>query len=420
MRLLWLCNREPGPVRQAVTGKKSSGLWMDHVLSDLRKEPELEVRILSASDRCACGSLDDGCSYALFVREKPAQVSSDQQNLFRQELKHFRPDVIHIWGTEFGHTLAMMEACKAENLLDRVVISIQGLCSIYARHYNEGIPLSVQKKATFRDRMKGDNLLQQQKTFERRGENEVAAMQLSRHVIGRTDWDRACARLINPQAQYHFCNETLREPFYEGSWRYEGCKKHRIFASSCIYPIKGFHYLLEALAEVRRRWPDAVLAVPGNRPEAKTLQEKLRQDGYAAYLQQLMERYELGDCVEFLGSLTAEQMKENYLKANVFVLPSTIENSPNSMGEAMLLGVPVAAADVGGVKTMLKAPDEGLIYQSTASYMLADAIETIFAMEEKAEEMGKKAADHARKTHNPEKNCRDLLNIYREIGGSSL
>ena len=417
MRLLWLCNREPGPVRQAVTGKESSGLWMDHVLEDLQKEKDLQLHLLCASDRSARGNLDPACSYTLFQRGKPTEVSGEQKNLFLQELQEFRPDVVHIWGTEFGHSLSMMEACEELNLKDRAVISIQGLCSIYARHYNEGIPVEILRKSTFRDFVKKDNLLQQEKTFEKRGENEIAALKLCSHVIGRTDWDRACARMINPRAQYHFCNETLRKPFYQGKWQYSACKKHSIFASSCIYPIKGFHYLLEALAEVRKRYPDAVLTVPGTNPDVGSFREKLRQDGYAAYLQQLLQQYHLQDCVEFAGSLSPEQMKENYLRANVFVLPSTIENSPKSMGEAMLLGVPVAAADVGGVTTMLKAPEEGLVYQSTASYMLADAIEKIFAMEEKAELLGTAAAEHGKKTHDPVNNLRTLLEIYRDIAG---
>jgi glycosyltransferase involved in cell wall biosynthesis len=115
--------------------------------------------------------------------------------------------------------------------------------------------------------------------------------------------------------------------------------------------------------------------------------------------------------------MDAQGMKDAYLDSNVFVLPSTIENSPNSLGEAMLLGVPCVAADVGGVTTMMTHDTEGYIYQSTAPYMLAHNIKLDFAMEENAAGMGLAARAHALDTHDPETNLQDLLSIYRVIGG---
>ena len=58
---------------------------------------------------------------------------------------------------------------------------------------------------------------------------------------------------------------------------------------------------------------------------------------------------ELEDKVSFLGPLNAEQMKAEYLRSNVFLCPSSIENSPNSLGEAQMLGVPCVASYVGGI-----------------------------------------------------------------------
>lgn len=80
----------------------------------------------------------------------------------------------------------------------------------------------------------------------------------------------------------------------------------------------------------------------------------------------------------------------------------------------MLLGVPCVASDVGGVTNMLH-PGEGYVYPSTAPYMLAHDIMEVFAMEHRVAELGAAARAHARKTHDPEKNLRDLLAIYREI-----
>ena len=86
----------------------------------------------------------------------------------------------------------------------------------------------------------------------------------------------------------------------------------------------------------------------------------------------------------------------------------------------MLLGVPCVAADVGGVSTMLTHEREGYVYQSTAPYMLAHYVKTVFSQGENAEVMGAAAQSHAAKTHDPEDNLQTLLAIYRQLqsGGS--
>lgn len=415
MRLVWLCNMMPGVVQEKRKGNASGGLWVDHVLTDLRKQEDLSLHIFCPDSREEAEALDDRLSYETFQTKLPGRYLPELEARFRTRIRELSPDVIHIWGTEFAHTLAMVNACEALGLLDRVVVSIQGLCSVYAPHYAEGVPHSVQKRFTFRDFLKQDNILQQQRSFAVRGDLEEKALRKVRHVIGRTDWDLACTSQINPEAAYHFCNETLRESFYEGQWQYDTCCRHRIFTSSCVYPIKGFHYLLEAFAEVRRVYPDAVLAVPGSSPVSDGIARKLRRSSYQKYLAELMEKHGLTGNVEFLGRLTADAMKEQYLKANVFVLPSTIENSPNSLGEAMLLGVPCVAADVGGVTTMLTHRQEGYVYQSTAPYMLAHYIKAVFAREDEAKELGQAARAHALQTHDPHRNLQELLSVYRTL-----
>jgi len=378
MRLLWLCNMVPGAVQEKISGSNGGGLWVDHVLQDLRKQ-DMEIRILCPGSGEE-GRLDDKCSYAFFREGLPYVYLPQLEESFRKELNTYQPHVVHIWGTEFGHTLAMVNAAEKEGLLDHTVISIQGLCSTYTAHYAEGVPVPVQRRFTFRDAVRRDNILQQQKKFALRGELEVAALQKARHVIGRTDWDKACTSQINPGARYHFCNETLRPDFFEGQWRYEDCQKHRIFAPSSLYPIKGFHNLLEAFAQVVKDYPDARLSLPGGSfVTAGGVKGKLRQNSYHLYLEELAKKYGILDRIDFLGRLSGEGMKQAFLDANVFVLPSTIENSPNSLGEAMLLGVPCVASHVGGVANML-GPEEGFLYQSTAPYMLAHYIRELFAM----------------------------------------
>ena len=213
MRLLCLRSVAPSEVRQAAGGRPGSGWWLDHAFSDLRNTG-IPMRVLYPEET-GRGELDDKCSYATFRRPDRHKYDPAMEAFFRQELQDFQPDVIHIWGTEYAHTLAMLRACEKAGLLDRTAVSIQGLCTACARHYTEGIPYAVQRRFTFRDFLRQDNILQQQKKYALRGEMETKALQITHHIIGRTDWDRACTGQMAPQAQYHFCNETLREPLLQ-------------------------------------------------------------------------------------------------------------------------------------------------------------------------------------------------------------
>ena len=414
MKLLWLCNNAPGVVRSHISGKPQSGVnWVDHVLSGLRSRG-FTVRILYRGTG-EPGIIDETCSYAAISETPPHIYVPELEKKFRQEIRTFQPDVIHSWGVEFHHALAMVNAAEEEGKLPHMAASIQGLCRFLAEHYTDGIPERICRRSTFRDFMRKDNILQQQEKFALRGELETASIEKLHHVIGRTDWDHACVKQINPGIQYHFCNETLRESFYEGRWNYAGCTKHRVFASSCAYPIKGFHYLLEAFAQVVKVYPDATLSVTGSSFLTRDFKGRLRQGSYEKHLAALAKKYRLEDKLVFLGHLSADQMKQAFLGANVFALPSTLENSPNSLGEAMLLGVPCIAADVGGVRNLMNRDSEGVVYEPGNVHALAEGILQLFALEDRAAAMADAARNHALRTHDPDKNLEDLIAIYHKL-----
>ena len=415
MKVLWLCNNAPGAVRSALSGKQESQVnWLDHVLQDLLDQG-ITLRILYRGSG-APGQIDGRCSYAP-VPETPAHIYQPRlEESFRQELRDFQPDVIHSWGVEYHHALAMVNAAEREGMLPHMAASIQGLCCRIAPHYTDGLPTSALRSRTIRDIMRHDSILAQQKQYTRRGELEIDALRKLNYVIGRTEWDRENALEINPNVQYHHCGETLRDVFYTNQWAYSRCRKHRIFASSCAYPVKGFHILLETLAIVRQQYPDTEIAVTGRSFLAGDIKSFARQNGYEKYLSNLVKRNRLDGAVHFLGHLSAQDMKRAYLDANLFVLPSTMENSPNALGEAMLLGLPCVAADVGGV-TSLMGEEEGILCAPVDPESMARGICRVFEMADQAETMGMAARNRARKTHDPEKNMKDLMDIYRLLSG---
>jgi len=339
-------------------------------------------------------------------------------------LEDFQPDMVHCYGTEYPHTLAMCRACPEK---DKLLISIQGLCSVYAPTYFADLPESIVKSITFRDWLKRDSLVQQKEKYEKRGVMEIEAVKLAGNVAGRTHWDFYYAKLWNPNARYHKLNETLRSCFYEGRWRETAAEPHRIFLSQGNYPIKGLHYMLEALAVIRQTYEDVRIVIAGDSIiRYETWKEKIKISAYGKYLRHLIKKLGLEDRVVFLGSLTAEQMKEQYLRCGLFVCCSTIENSPNSLGEAMLLGVPCVSAETGGVSSVFTDGEDGILYTGYRTddtnpggerqvWDLAQAVIEMWANEERRERYCQSAAEHASQTHNREENYRRMLEIYEDI-----
>ena len=105
-------------------------------------------------------------------------------------------------------------------------------------------------------------------------------------------------------------------------------------------------------------------------------------------------------------------------KANIFVLPSTIENSPNSLCEAMILGVPCIASYVGGVPTLAEE-DAVATYQYNSVNVLAYMIVSLLTDNEKQLELSSKAKAVARIRHDRDNNAEVLKKIYYKICGLS-
>lgn len=343
----------------------------------------------------------------------PEIYEESLEGRFHEILEDYQPDIVHIFGTEFPHTLAMVRAFDRP---ERTLIGIQGLCFACAEEYLANLPERVIRRRTFRDIVKKDSILQQQEKFRVRGEREKEALKRSGHITGRTDFDRKRTAQVQPQAVYHFMNETMREPFYTDSWEAEKCVPYRIFLSQGDYPLKGFHYVLQAMQILLQEFPKACVCVAGNSiMDARTLKDRLKISSYGKYLRELVRENHLEEHVKVLGRLSAGEMKEEYLKSSVFICPSALENSPNSMGEAMLLGVPVVAADTGGIPSMIEDEKEGLLYPPKDVDKLAQAVARVWKEPQETKKRAQTARERALCTHDKDKNYQQLLRIYREI-----
>lgn len=410
MRILFLCS---GEVKE---GQFCAASWVQSILSDLslREGIQLFVYFPQYGGQLKRWTSANSINYCQFVHAKSIyKVDKAAELFFESELEVVAPDIVHVCGTEYPYALEMVNAAEKRDALDKVLLVIQGLCSKIANHYCDGLPLNVICGTTVRDFLRQDNVMQQRRKMAKRGKNEEAAIKKAKHISGRTDWDKACTSFLNANAAYYHCNEFLRDVFYCETWDVTKCERHTIFISQYYYTIKGLHVLLDAVKLLKEEFPDIKIYTTGRQFSFKPI--NIRESYYFKYLKKLIKRSDLQDVVTSCGYLSADEMCAQYKRANVFVSPSLIENSSNSIGEAMLVGCPVISSFVGGISNFIEHGHNGLLYQQNASYMLAHYIRNIFLDDDYAMKLSINARKSARQIFDKNNNIENLITIYTKI-----
>lgn len=414
-KILWIVN-VPLPEASKLMGKKPVpyGGWLVTASNKISNYVDLHIAFPSntaLNKQCLPNSTIHYYSFSPLKNAKYKYIS--ELELYKI-INEINPDLVHIFGTELPHSLISAKICQCLQI--KFVVSIQGLVSIISHHVSADLPLRVIYGHTFRNLILRDSVAGLKSIYYKYGKNEVELLSISKNVIGRTTWDKACIKQINPNTKYYHCNETLRPIFYEKKWTYEQCQPHTIFFSQAQVPLKGLHNLLRAMPIIKKEFPRVKLYIAGkNIIQNDSVKSKLLMTYYSKYIKHLIQKYDLSNNVYFTGELDEREICSRMLKSNVFVSASSIENSPNSLAEAMILGLPSIASYVGGVPDMLQHNKDGYLYQSTAYYMLAYYVCRIFNDELSSNYVSQNARNKALQTHNAIANTKRLLDIYTQI-----
>lgn len=407
MKIMWLCNILLKEFANKINQPSYyGGGWMESLSKDISKNNECKLIICAPYKKNELRKEEiNGIIYYAFPinnMEKYLKIIYEEEN----------PDIIHIHGTEFEHGYKMMQI--APNA--RYIVSIQGLVSIYAKHFYANVPNKIINKKTIAQIIIRDSIKNGKKDFEKRGIIEEKIIKNTKNIIGRTRWDRACTYNINPNAKYYYCGENLRTSFYQNKWNINEVEESSIFISQATYPIKGFHMFLEAYKEIAKDYPNSKVYVAGKDIiKNKTIKDKIMKRYYDKYIIKQIKKYELENNIIFTGPLSEKEMVQTMKKCKVMVSPSAIENSPNSVGEGLILGMPVIASNVGGLEDIINNGVDGLLYPYDEYYMLKYYIEMVFRDKELCNKLSINARKKAGKLYNREENMKELLKIYHTV-----
>lgn len=162
---------------------------------------------------------------------------------------------------------------------------------------------------------------------------------------------------------------------------------------------KGQQYLIEAVAKLRDRYP-LHLIIAGEGPFRQELEQRVSQLNASNY-------------VHFLG----RRSDVNTVLANcdVFVLPSLHEGLPNSLMEAMAMGLPCVATDVGGVRQLIADGENGIVIEPKSSEAIALSIEKLLGDVKMMETYGREAYNFIYAGFKQEAVAKELVEIYQTI-----
>lgn len=416
MRVLWF-STNPACYKSSQTnnGGYNGGGWMSSLQQELMKCGDIELGICFCMDNQLQKVERQGVIYypIPYHRKKTKDklldiihykdVRRDEVlwpyyiNKFKETINDFNPDVIEVFGSELYIGLAVI---AAKELSKPCCIHIQGILSLYIYSF---LPPSMSKLKYYMS----EGLFQsyskfQYLTYWRRSiHREKKIFQAASNVIGRTEWDKEAMEILAPQATYHYGGEILRPCFYEKSLRTIPTKPIIVTTSSNA-SYKGFDLVLK-IADILKNVMhiDFEWKVFGN--ITPRFFEKIAN----------LSHQDLN--IDICGVATAEQLREALLHSTVYVQPSYIENSPNSVSEAQILGVPVVATNVGGTSSMVTHGKDGFLFPATDPYMAAYSIKYLIDNEKINVEIGRQACYTALLRHDKIKIIEQLLNTYKDI-----
>lgn len=398
-------------------------LWLTYFGSWTRPLAECiaqnhQITLLIPSDDNKEEEIVNGVKY-IYVKypmhEAVQMMSSQIFSRLSSHIKRESPDIIHVHGTE-------KNLAQIQRYIDiPVVTSIQGILMGYLPYVSNYLDMqAVNKFKTLKNIAGRGGALQMEKLF-RKGytfENDILCH--NSYFIGRTDFDRSHIMFRNPHARYFVGEELLRDEFYQydGSWDINRCERYSIFMPSGFNPIKGMHLAIETVRLLKPFYNNVKLYIPGvmtNSEQKQRLLNFVSGEEYIRYTNALVKQYNLEDNVVFMQRLSADEMAKHMGRAHVFLAPSSIDNSPNAVGEATMIGCPIVTTPVGGIPSFLHDGVEALLSPAGDPYLLAYNVKRIFDDDNLACNLSQNANLVAKRRHNKEYVCKQYEDCYSQI-----
>ncbi len=415
MQVLWFAN---SPCNYKVCGGfegvgYNGGGWMTSLQDKIEKCDDIKLGICFVMDNQPSKIVQNNVVYypvatpAKSVKERirgylkyrdltvDKAVWSYYIEKFKDVIKDFRPDVIHLFGSE----LYMGLACFASEV--PCVLHIQGTLNPYREVL---FPPGLSKwDYTFMDwNPKGIfNRYFEILWWDRNCYRERAILKKVKHYIGRTEWDKRTSYVLNPQRRYHFGEEIMRDVFYHP---FERKLPNELIISTVIsFPFyKGYDIILKTASILKNDLGlDFEWNVYGNVDPI--------------YIEKRLGIKHQNVNVNLRGVVSASEIRKIHSVSTLYYHSAYIENGCNAIIEAQMCGCTPIVNYVGGLSDTVHDKKTGFWVPANDSYQSAFLIKWLYEHPEDNIRIGKQAALDAFSRHNPKDIVDNIIRTYRNV-----
>ncbi len=409
MKVLWF--EISMPSRYKSTGQVTAG-WQDALENIVLHSKDIQLYIAFESTTEMEVKVIDGVTYIpmlthyTFMERKLSNHTwkINERKVIeagRKVIEQYQPDVIHVFGCEWPYGLL------AQYTDIPLVIHIQGSIipynnALYPPRYNE---FTIVKVAGLNLRKDWHCLMSYNKSISNL-EMEKRVWKTVHHYMGRTSWDKSLVNMLTKNSSYHHVEEALRPTFMntDKRWSLPACGKIKLLSTGCSSFWKGIDVMLKTAHVLKDAGVDFEWNVVGS------------MGGELKRIVENKEGLKFADTnINIHGFCTPEKIIDLMCHSTMYVHTAYIENSPNSICEAQLIGMPIVSTMVGGIATLVRNGIEGDLLPANDPWQIANAIVELAKDKKRMVSYSEHSRQHALERHNPEHILEQLLGCYKDL-----
>lgn len=406
MRVLWL---SPTP---SMYDEKCYGGWvasLELVFAKHLKNVDLGIAFEYPHGKGVGIKKNNVVYYPFDKNETISEILSDKfgRNLnldkyllsIKRIIADFNPDIIQCFGSEYPYGL-ITKYVKVP-----VVIHMQGFLNVY--NIAELMAYDVHDRFTYK-RLSLKSVYHSafdRKLLDRSSKIEREVMKCNHYFMGRTEWDKSIVKYYSPGSTYYYCSEALRPTIYNSDihWKWNNDQKPVLITITQAGYLKGNEMILRTADLLKNQFHfNFVWKVAG------------RKDSFQKFEKKTGIRHEDVN-IKLLGMIPSDQVVKELAEARMYIHPAIIDNSPNSLCEAQIIGCPVIAAYVGGIPDLVEDGKTGFLYPYNEPHTLAFKIMDLIDNKNTLSKVSENERMISLERHNPQNIAKCILKIYTKI-----